>query len=373
MTTINTAETRLFEALNGIPDVNIQTNLRRALAAGRRSTSLLAEVIALRRGVGRVSPQEYFYYRLWDPHLSMAEKRRFVGKQAQHRMHVTANDRHWFQTAADKILFHTIMAGARLPVPELLAATQRGRVLPGIPILTNQDAAAALLRRDSLYPLFAKPVAGKYSLSVLSADSYDRDNDAVILLDGIQRATGDVVASLVGGSGYLIQRRLAPDHRLATLFGPRLWSVRVLALVRRAGPAIHRAVAKITTGMNAADNFWRPGNMLGAIELDTGIIHRVVRGTGADLAVNEPHPDTGRPIVGTAIPDWSRLVELVLAAAPVFAGIRTQSWDIALTDQGPVFLEVNFGGDLNLVQLANGKGILDDAFVAHLRECGYRI
>ena len=57
----------------------------------------------------------------------------------------------------------------------------------------------------------------------------------------------------------------------------------------------------------------------------------------------------------------------------MFAGIRTQSWDVALTDRGPVFLEVNFGGDLNLPQLANGKGVLDDTYAEHLRHCGYRI
>ena len=57
----------------------------------------------------------------------------------------------------------------------------------------------------------------------------------------------------------------------------------------------------------------------------------------------------------------------------MFAGIRTQSRDVARSDQGPVFLEVNFGGDLNLAQLANGKGILDHGYTEHLRECGFRI
>ena len=37
------------------------------------------------------------------------------------------------------------------------------------------------------------------------------------------------------------------------------------------------------------------------------------------------------------------------------AGIRTQSWDVALSDQGPGFLEVNFRADLNLAQLAEGR------------------
>ena len=89
--------------------------------------------------------------------------------------------------------------------------------------------------------------------------------------------------------------------------------------------------------------------------------------------MHEPHLDTGRPVIGTPIPGWQRLVELVIGAATVFAGVRTQSRDVALSNQGPVFLEVNFGGDLNLAQLANGKGVLDDGYIEHLRECGYRI
>jgi hypothetical protein len=61
-----------------------------------------------------------------------------------------------------------------------------------------------------------------------------------------------------------------------------------------------------------------------------------------------------------------------MSAATVFAGIRAQSWDVALSDQGPASLEVNFGGDLNLAQLANSEGVLDHGYTEHLRECGFQ-
>jgi hypothetical protein len=70
-------------------------------------------------------------------------------------------------------------------------------------------------------------------------------------------------------------------------------------------------------------------------------------------------------------PIGNLLKEIVLTAAPIFAGIRSQSWDVALTEHGPVFLEVNFGGDLNLAQLASGKGALDGGYSEHLTEWGY--
>jgi hypothetical protein len=287
-------------------------------------------------------------------------------------MHVAACAGDWIAAAADKILFQSIMAGAGFRTPPLLAITQAGRHSPNCETITAPVVLAERLRTPPCCPLFAKPVDGKFSLSVVSADTYDNQADEVVLLDGERRNVADLAASLIGGAGYLIQRRLAPAAELADRFGPRLWSVRVLALVTPDGPVIHRAVAKIATGTNPADNFWRHGNRLGAIDRETGTITRSVGGTGADMVIDAPHPDTGAPIVGTIIPHWTELTGLVRTAAKVFAGIRTQSWDIALTADGPIFLELNYGGDLNLHQLAHGAGVLDEVYRTHLQRCFFR-
>ncbi len=90
------------------------------------------------------------------------------------------------------------------------------------------------------------------------------------------------------------------------------------------------------------------------------------------MALNPLHPDTGRAIIGTAIPEWDRVAALAKEASRLLPGIRTQSWDIAVTNEGPMPLEVNFGGDLNLAQLASGAGVLDEAYRSHLTSCGYQ-
>lgn len=366
------SNTPSYQALSGIPLVDIPANVKVALARGRRATSIAAETAALRFGPGKLSPEEYFYYRLWEKHLLLSAKKAFVGKIAQHPMHAAAGSREWYAASADKILFHSIMAAARLRTPETLAITQPRRHLPGIPTICGTDSLAQFLRDESLYPLFAKHIVGKYSLSVASVDSYEPNSDEVILLGGERRKVGDLAASLVDGTGYLIQRRLSPVSELAERFGPRLWSVRLLVFVTPDGPVVHRAAAKIATGTNPADNYWRTGNRLGAIDLDTGRIERVVTGTGLTLEEDALHPDTLQAIVGTTIPNWVHIVTKVKLAAETFAGIRTQSWDIALADPLPTFLELNFGGDLNLHQLAHGQGVLDEQYRAHLRRCGYK-
>jgi hypothetical protein len=364
-------ETQTYDSLSDIPRIDIPENLNLALSTKRSVLSILREILGLWRGPGKLTPQEYFYYRLWDPLIPLDEKRRFVGKYAQNAMHLACNSQYWYCAAADKILFHTIMTGVQMPIPDLIAISAEGRSIPGIPNLTDADALASLLRKPELYPLFMKEVGGKYSISVISADAYDSAKDEVVLLDGARQRPETLAASITAGRGYLIQRRLRQAPALAAEFGPRLWSVRALVLQGASGPKIHRAVTKIATGQNPADNYWRQGNLLGAIALDSGTIWRVVSGSGARLSVDRLHPDTGVPIPGTTIPDWERIRELIEAAAPAFAGIRTQSWDIALADHGPVFLEVNFGGDLNLAQLADNAGVLDATYAKHLEACAY--
>lgn len=361
-----------YEVLNGVPTVDVPGNLRVALSNGRRMSTILRDVLTLRHAAGKLAPTEYFYYRLWEAQFSLDEKRAFVGKQAQHDMHVACNDSHWYQTVADKILFHTIMTGARLSVPPVLAITQPGRSLVGARSLASPEETAKFLRNPAIYPLFAKEAAGKYSLNVISADAYDDATDSLLLFGGGSLPVEEAAPAMSQGNGFILQPRLRPHRQIAERFEHRLWSLRLLVLLRPEGPHIHRAVAKIATGANPADNYWRSGNMLGAIDRSTGQIASCVRGTGAQLTRDEVHPDTGQPVIGFEIPQWTELCDLTLEAASIFPGIRTQSWDVALTDQGPVFLEVNFGGDLNLAQLAYGKGVLDEAYRAHLSRCGFK-
>jgi hypothetical protein len=143
----------------------------------------------------------------------------------------------------------------------------------------------------------------------------------------------------------------------------------LIVTVRASGPAVFRALWKVPTGTNIADNFWRPGNILCALDPVSGTVRRALRGYGAALEELEAHPDSGARLLGFAIPRWEELVALTLDAAPSFAQLRFQAWDVAVCPEGPVFIELNVGGDFNLPQLATGQGIMDDVLLEFLAEC----
>jgi len=357
----------LRRRLDAPPVVDRVAGLRAAAKAGGWLQALLKAV----RGPGKLSVDEFFYYRLYQRGLSGADIARYVGKRIQSRLHDACNDPRWGAVCHDKALFYTALSGAGLPVPETrLLFDPRGR-FGSFETCDDAQALRAFLAEPSNFPLFAKPSDGIYSIGAMSIESSE---GGMLTLKGGETVAIDVFITYVTGltrEGYLFQKVVEPDPKLVQVLGGGLSAVRLLVLLGENGPQVESAVLKMPREGSVADNYWR-GNLLGALDKETGIIRRVVTGIGEALKEVARHPDTDRPVAGVAIPHWVDLVALARSAAAMFPGIRTQSWDIALGGDGPTLMELNFGGDLNLHQLAHGRGILGPSYIAHLRRCGYK-
>jgi hypothetical protein len=330
------------------------------------------EIARLAAGPGSITPAEYFIYRLFDPNLSLEEKDRFLGKRLQPLLHARCMDRRWQAIANDKLVFHGFMSSLGFPVPRLLGLYH--------PIRSGSADAATLRNSEELRVFlrslsrsaFAKPVDGAYSLGCLAIEAVDASSETLRLAFG-QTASIDEVARYMERRrhGYILQERLHPHAEMGRVVGPALSTIRMLVFLSSTGPQLVQALWKIPRGHNVADNYWR-GNLLGAIDIETGKVLRAVSGVGVNQQQHQTHPDSGAALLGWIVPDWSEAKRLCPKAAANLPGLRTQSWDIAIVERGPVLIEVNAGGDLNLPQIAHGRGLLDDRYRAHLKACGSR-
>src|SRR3546814_14609338 len=84
------------------------------------------------------------------------------------------------------------------------------------------------------------------------------------------------------------------------------------------------------------------------------------------------HPATGQELVGTRLPDWQEVRRVNDACARLVAPVRYHSLDIALTDAGPVVVEVNVGGSFVLPQMASGQGLLTEETRDFFVGCGWK-
>jgi glutathione synthase/RimK-type ligase-like ATP-grasp enzyme len=242
-----------------------------------------------------------------------------------------------------------------------------GLVVSDTTILGNSDDIRTFLRDTDHYPLFVKPVRGSQGRNAYAL--HGLVNGKLKLPSDQQLEMADFITRLrpARNDSILFQELLHTHRNIETICGRRLTSVRIIVIVTPAGPEILSAVWRVPTGSNITDNFdcGRNGNIIAGIDLATGHIQRIVRGIGWENIPIDRHPDTGIVFGNLCLPDWQTTCALCLNAATLFPDLCLQHWDIALTDRGPVILEINVEGGMRTHQIVQQRGIYDE----HLKTC----
>lgn len=323
------------------------------------------------RGPGKLPLNEYLYYRLWDPAIPEEELNRFLSFKLRGKHHWLCNARGWIGPTLDKVTWDLVLRAAGVPTPDLFAVYNTAKAAAHVRVLKDYDDICAFLRDPASYPMIAKPNFGGRSLGILAPERVE--GETVHIKGGHQRSVEEVATYIrdYNKRGFLFQRLLKTDPRMEPVTGGALASCRALVLLTEDGPFLENVTLKIPRSTALADNFWR-GNMMGAINRDTGHIERAISGTGFDLEVVENHPDTNTKFTEMGLPDFDAFRDFVHDIATLWPRITMQGWDIAITEHGPVPIEVNFGGDVNLQQLAHSKGALTPTYCNHLRFCGWK-
>jgi hypothetical protein len=363
----------VFETSVAEPGLDLATTLRTITARhGKTYQRLLVDLAKASFGPGRLSYDEFIGLRLFDDAwLAGADPSEFVGLDAGRRLWTTANcNSEWWGLMRNKLAVTTLLGGYGFPVIPTLALYSDTLSMRNVPVMRAPGDLASFLRACRDYPLFGKPMDSQRSLGSIGLDAYEPTTDCVRA--GERSIPVEAFAVAVArhyGAGYILQRRISPEPRVRAVVGDRLATVRVITMLGENGPEVLRALWKVPSGGNVADNFWRSGNLLATLDLASGRVLRVVRGSGLALEEVTHHPDTGAALVGIEVPNWREVTGLALEAASTLGEVRLIGWDMAATEAGVLIVEPNFTPDFFMVQLADRRGILDERFKAFLAHC----
>jgi hypothetical protein len=355
------------------------TSLRRKgplakLDSGKSLAAQLVEILALRCGPGKLGADEYYQYRLYDDkRFTWREKKAFFGKLMEQQLVPVLGATRWLGLVNDKLAMYAFFDGTGLPAPRTYAAYHGARRLANIPVFHTRQTLADYIRHQLPMPCIAKPVHGMWGRDIQAIRAYDAGADRLILQNGTELENDrflDAFTFMVSG-GVLFQELLRPHPAIAELCGERICSVRMVTLMDGSGPRLISTVWKVATGGSMADNYWEPGNLIARIDPVTGEVGRTFTGLGREIKYVDVHPDTGRELRGTILPDWADAVALCKLATASLPGVPMQAWDIALTDRGPVLLEVNVNGGMRLPQLVAERGLYQGEFKEFLKKYGY--
>ena len=265
------------------------------------------------------------------------------------------NSRSWAGIAEDKVLATMLLSKGGIPVPPILGVIDRSaRIYPGLDRIDTPDKLRDLVHANQGGGLFGKIVDGMVSFGAFRIESGDATH---LKCSGHAPMTYDnFMSDFIGDNAYVLQDVLF-NHDEISPYASALATVRMINLVTTDGVYCPQAIIKIPQGGNIADAFWRSGNLASEVNVETGVICSIAERAEHEVKFHDDHPKR-RGFMGMKLPYWAQLCDLNARAAQIFAPIRYQSTDIAITPSGPVLVELNYGGGFDLPQYASGRGML---------------
>lgn len=198
---------------------------------------------------------------------------------------------------------------------------------------------------------------GEGILHVVTCDSNFKVNN---------RNISDIeLIEILGDGRYIIQERINQHEKLSVLHCQSINTVRLVTVYNQVTKevCIMSAVLRVGVGNSNVDN-WAHGGL--SIGIDC------VQGTLKEYGFYKPgfgtkttqHPDSNIIFQGYELPFIDEAIREAMRLHLLLKDIHSIGWDIALTNNGPCFIEGNDNWELSLMQICNGgqRGIFEKIF-----------
>lgn len=335
---------------------------------GRSPVKLGMEFSRISSSDAKINISEYIRWGLfYEDRYTEDQRAQFISNSLHWPIAHACNNQGWSSAAEDKVLAGTILNAGGATAPETVAVIDTSpRLYPGVQKISNPEDLRDLILSLGNTKLFGKIVDGMVSFGAFSVK--DADQTYISCVGQAPMTYADFMTSFLGDNAYLLQVKLE-NHEDIAPFCSALATIRMVNLVQTDRVDCPFAVISMPQGDQIADTLWRGGNIACEIDTETGEIKTVVTRSGPEIVFLEDHP-TLAGWMGKRLPHWDALRELNERAARLFAPIRYQSTDIAITKDGPVIVEINYGGGFGLPQNAAGRGLLTPQVRSFFKECG---
>jgi len=167
-----------------------------------------------------------------------------------------------------------------------------------------------------------------------------KDGDAkMIRFDGEEI----MLSSVLGQDALIFESVVRQTKQFAAFNESSVNTVRFMTTLYPDGSAkIIATFIKIGRAGKCVDNAGGGGNVDVCVDTETGEIKYAIQYDGwRNIKEIDVHPDSGNQLNGVVIDNWQAIKEEVKKFQQAFPYCKAAGWDIAITDEGPVVIEVN--------------------------------
>lgn len=247
----------------------------------------------------------------------------------------------------DKILFNIFANGIGINTPKNVLYVANGKLYD---FQSKQEIFANQLEKYSSNSLFCKLVDGECGKGVFKLD-YQNDK---FFVDGAEQTVDEVYQKLTSGR-YLAQEVIQQHSQMESLHPQSVNSMRIVTVksmkdgVIRVWPSILR----MGTGKSVVDNTSQ-GGVYAGIDFSTGKMKKWGFYKPQFGLKTDKHPDSGIVFCDFEIPFLKEAQEQAIYFHSMLPSMQSVGWDIAIGENGPVFIEGNDNWEINGPQICNG-------------------
>lgn len=281
-------------------------------------------------------PYHYLKHRLYERSAG-ADYIDYLPARLMQRFRRDHNPRDRVRMLNDKRETTRIVGGAGVRCVETLFSIDADGTLRGGDASTVTAGAAVAALRERGGSLFVKPIDARAGIGAFSILASEIDE------------------TWFGSRRNVVLQPVLRNHPLVeSVYPGALNTLRVATFIEDGRCTLIAACHRFGRGTAVIDNYSQGGIAIG-VEMESGRLYRAGLTKGeygrGSFAV---HPDTGVRFASVTLPMWHETLELARRAALSLQPHVTLGLDIAITPEGPVFIEANEAADIFFLQEACG-------------------
>lgn len=254
---------------------------------------------------------------------------------------------------ADKYYFNIFLNHFGIPTPKVLLYIKDKEVLyldETIGVMRYGDTIETLkafLSTDM--DAFAKPADGQlgngiFALTVKKGLPYMDEKPCTL----------QHLVNVLCSADYLVQRRIYQHPKMASLCSSTLNTIRLQTVMNKDGQVIPFGAGLRMGRVGSSVDNWAKGGIFVGIDMERGTLMRrgfLKPGYGTS---SFEHPDTKVKYDGFEIPYFKEALSKAIELHKHLYRSHSVGWDIAITEDGPMFIEGNGWWEISLVQAGHG-------------------
>ncbi|MHC1774072.1 MAG: sugar-transfer associated ATP-grasp domain-containing protein [Lentimicrobium sp.] len=257
----------------------------------------------------------------------------------------------YVQICRDKSLTNTYLKGLNIEQPVMLMKFHLNSFFTEENLPLSEESALKIILKSSAKKIFIKP---NFGLGGKGIFVFSKINNEYVTKEG-QRLDNAFIKNNLYRHSYVIQEGLIQHQEMNAIYSGSINTCRIITRVIDGESEILFSMLRMGQKGSEVDNASQ-GGLYCKIDIESGQL--------GDFSYSNDrnkyffHTDTSVEFAKTQVPQWNEIKKFILKVAVQFREIGMVGWDVALTETGPVIIEINEGPDIEIVQDLYG-GIKD--------------